>query len=233
MKKSHKKPTGTIGKIIISGEGNKPEFVQFDFPEKKDDIEEMIISKSIQKDNPLWKFYELVSSPTQNHENDLDFSLETSTGTELLDLIELAVLGKGGYENASFEYNHGEMADAIIEGIKKKSNHYKGIKANLHLIIYSTDTRFIVGNNILWLVSKFCHENNHGFKTIVYMYLIDNSCNAQIIHPSSFNFNKFSENDLQNIRNRRSLIGDLQAFQKLTDNTVVVKLGNQNKSKNK
>lgn len=230
MGKSHKKPTGVIGKIIIHGDGSKPEFVQLKFPEKKDDIEKMIISKSIQIGNPLWNLYGLVSIPTQNIEYDLDFSLETKTGTEFLDLIELVVLGKGGYENASFEYNHGEMADAIIKGIKKKSNHYKGIKNNLHLIVYSTDTRFIVGNNILWLVSKFCHENNHGFKTIVYMYLLDNSCNAQTIHPSSLNYNKYSEEEVQKIRNRRSLIGNLAKFKQVSDNVVVAKLGNQKKS---
>lgn len=233
MGKSHKKPTGIIGKIIIPGDGNKPEFVQLKYPEKKDDIEKMIISKAIQKETPLWKFYGLTSPPNQNLENDLDFSLETNNGTELLDLIELAVLGKGGYENASFEYNHGEMADAMIVGIKKKSDHYKGIKANLHLIIYSTDTRFIVGNNILWLVSKYCNENNHGFKSIVYMYLLDNSCNAQTIYPSDLNFKKYSETDVQNIRNRRSLIGNLSAFEQVSDNTVDIKLGNQKKSDKK
>ena len=89
----------------------------------------MIVQAAISPSNELWRLYGILGPPSQNQENNLDFSLETAAGKESLELMEIALLEKNGrYSAAPLTYNQGIVADKIISQIEKKSKRYGALR---------------------------------------------------------------------------------------------------------
>lgn len=138
-----KKPTGKMWYFIS---GRKAPVLTFGFPRTKEDIEQYILDSMLYtarkaKLDP----YGLVGTPEKNAENDFDFTIPTTAGDEQLDLMELAPLDVYGctHETAPASYVNGEFADIIIEKILAKSKGYgPSPKSYIHLLLYSTDWKF-------------------------------------------------------------------------------------------
>jgi hypothetical protein len=225
MAKKHKKPTGTVGCISISADGRPPQFQQVHFPPEKAAIERKVVAAAVFAKNDLGRFYQLESDPVQNDENDLDFTLNTLRGEERLELMEIAFLKTGSYDTAPLSYNYGELADAICAGIAKKSRLYGDRPCGIHLLLYSTDFRFSVCNDVLWLVSKWCSTTPHAFDSVVYvMFLGPQSVEGKIVHPQPDR--EYSIEVEKSVRGRRTILGDMTRMEATTDRRgVEVPLG--------
>lgn len=226
---STRKPTGKIGPIIFNLEDKTAEFQPIDFPKGKAEVEEFIFRFFIKGIGEVGKeFYKFVSDPTQNKENHFDFTLHTESGDEFLDLMEVAPLEKvsGSFEDVTFEYNHGEMADWIWGKIISKSKKYGNSKSvPLHLLIYSTDWGFRLSKGVINLLAFWANAREHCFRTIVYFAPDDPTHGeAKIIFPVSPKiFAKFKESET---RNRKSIIGNPSKFQTNPNGSVIIPLGN-------
>ena len=208
MPKKHNKPTGTVGCISIFADGRPPQFQQVPFPTEKAAIERMVVAAAVSAKKDLGRFYQLDSDPAQNDENDLDFTLNTSRGEKRLELMEIAFLATGSYDAAPLSYNHGELADAICAGIAKKTRRYGDRSSGIHLLLYSTDFRFNVCNDVIWLVSKWCSATPHAFDSVVYVrFPAPRSVDVKIVHPQPGR--DYSKVDEKSVRGRRTLIGDM------------------------
>jgi hypothetical protein len=63
----------------------------------------------------------------------------------------------------------GDFADAVFELVKKKSRKYGGRRrVPLHLLLYSTDWRFLLSESVITLVRLYCARRPHVFSSIVY-----------------------------------------------------------------
>jgi hypothetical protein len=170
MVKKPRKPTGTSGPNKITA-GSDPEFVRLKFPETKAEIEELMLSGAITAAKARnIDVYSLTEDPRHNDENNFDFDLPTSRGVEHLDLAEIALLKKrGGYTSGATVFPVGDFADAVFELIKAKDRKY-GLSRNLpvHLLLYSTDWRFLLSESVITLVQLFCARKQHRFRSILY-----------------------------------------------------------------
>jgi hypothetical protein len=166
----------------------KAEFQPISFPKDKAKREQFIVkfvTHGLRRSghNP----YKLTEEPIQNPESDYDFTLQTVSGTEYLELMEVAPLeGVGGsYQKAPGSYNHGELADFIYDKLIAKSTKYRARPLpRIHLLLYTTDWRFLVSYNVLRLVGYCCQQTEHSFKTIIYFAPQDaTQGDAKILYP--------------------------------------------------
>ena len=231
MGKKHKKPTGELGSVIFGG-GQPAQFRTIEFPSSKGNIEKMIVQAAISPSNELWRLYGILGPPSQNQENNLDFSLQTAAGKESLELMEIALLERNGrYSAAPLTYNQGIVADKIITQIEKKSKHYGTAGATpINLLLYCTDFRFCVSNDVLWLVSKWSCTKTHAFKSIVFVTFDDRrTINGTIIFPQDHG-RDFSGIDEAGVRGTDILLADLASPISSADgNGVTLPLGRPKK----
>lgn len=225
-KKRTKKPTGTIGPIIIHQ--RSANFCPLDFRADKADLERHIVRFVISGLKTIGKnFYELLGDPIQNPEDDFDFTLRTRSGKEYLELMEVAPLEHlgGSYDAAAASYNHGELADHVYAKLMAKSKKYgSASQSPVHLLLYTTDWRFRLTDNVLALLAYWCLRGEHSFKTILY-FVPDDATHGEtkIVYPvASRTFASFDE---QAARNRRSIIGDPTRIQVDSDGHVIIPLG--------
>lgn len=204
MNEQKKKPTGVIGSITIHPDGRPPEFRQMKFPQTKAEIEKYIlklmISNAKKADlNP----YDLKGNPVQNSENSFDFMLPTTQGDQYLDLMEIAPLenARGSHEKAPDHYNNGELADSIYSKILSKSQKY-GLspRSVIHLLLYTTDWKFQIGDGVLDLLAYWSLRDQHCFRSILYFSpKSSNEGDIIVIHPRlPETFHQFDE-----VRQRR------------------------------
>jgi hypothetical protein len=159
--------------------------------------------------------YDLIAEPVQNPQNSFDFTLSTSSGEQYLDLMEVAPLEhiQGSYANAPHSYNHGWFADAVLEKVDAKSKKYgPSPRAVIHLLLYSTDWRFRIAEEVITLLAYWCICRTPCFKTIVY-YILHNQIQEEIqgelklIYPRLPE--EFTNFDEMQYRQRRSAWSDL------------------------
>ncbi|MCI0487476.1 MAG: hypothetical protein L0229_12855 [Blastocatellia bacterium] len=227
-KKKPKKPTGTIGPIIITPHDRSAEFCPIDFPTDKAEVERYIVPFVI---DGLRKtgtnFYKLVENPIQNPEDDFDFTLPTESGKEYLELMEVAALDHFGkfYDAAPASYNHGELADHVYTKLMAKAKKYGSLShVPVHLLLYTTDWRFRLSQKVLALLAYWCLRREHSFKTILY-FVPDDATHGEvkILYPiASESLANFDE---QAARNTRSIIGDPTRLQVNPDGSVEIPLG--------
>ncbi|MCH8347505.1 MAG: hypothetical protein IH901_03270 [Proteobacteria bacterium] len=225
---SNRKPTGKIGPITINLEDKTAEFQPLQFPKGKAKIEEFIFKFFIKGLGKAGRtFYKIVSDPTQNQQNDFDFTLETEFGDEYLDLMEVALLEKigGSYEAASSSYNHGEMADWVWSKLISKSKKYGSASTpHIHILLYSTDWRFRLSEGAIRLLAFWAITREHCFKTIIY-FVPDDATHgeAKIIFPVSDKiFTNFNE---ESTRGRKSIIGNPSKMKVNADGSATIPLG--------
>ena len=211
MKKGKRKPSGAIGPITIRPGDQATEFQPLPFPEDKAELERYIVTFVTRGfRNKGHNPYELTGEPTQNAENDYDFTLPTVSGTEYPDLMEVAPLEavRGSYRDAPGSYNHGELADFIVDKLSAKSEKYRAnLQPSIHLLLYTTDWRFRVTDNVLLLVGNQCRQNDHSFKTIIYC-VPDDATHGEAKRVYPLPPDVFKNLDEQAARQRTSIIGD-------------------------
>ena len=140
MGRKHRKPTGSTGTTRIGPDGVK--FMQLDFPETKEEIEEFIVASF--RCEPLPGGL-TIKSRHQNRENDLDFAIKTTMGSKFLELMEIAPLEhlRGSYESAPDSYRPYEFAKYIHAKAMRKSDRYSGNKPpKIVLLLYVTHWTF-------------------------------------------------------------------------------------------
>lgn len=227
MKRRSKKPSGTIGPIIMRTADQKAEFQPLSFPKDKEKLEKFIVkfvTHGLRKSghNP----YKLTGEPIQNPESDYDFTLQTVSGTEYLELMEVAPLEGvvGSYQNAPGSYNHGELADFIYDKLIAKSTKYRTrFLQPIHLLLYTTDWRFRVSGNVLFLVGYRCQQTKHNFKTIIYFAPDDATHGeAKILYPLSLK--AFKDFEIQAARRRISMLADPTRINVKPDGSVEIPL---------
>jgi len=226
-KRRSKKPSGTIGSIIMRSADQKAEFQPISFPKDKAEREQFIVKFFTQVLRRSGKYPdELIGDPIQNLESDYDFTLKTVSGTEYLELMEVAPLeGVGGsYQKAPGSYNHGELADFIYEKLIAKSTKYHArALPPIHLLLYTTDFRFVVTKNVLFLVGYLCQQTKHSFKTIIYFVPYDATHGeAKKLYPLPSK--AFKDFDVQATRHRISMLGDPTKINVKPDGSVEIPL---------
>lgn len=226
--KSKKKPSGTIGPIVIHPGERTAEFRPLQFPADKADLERHIVTFVI---NGLRKTglnpYGLVADPVQNPEDDFDFTLPTESGKEYLELMEVAALEHlpGSYETAPASYNHGELADHVYAKVMTKAKKYgPAPQPPVHLLLYTTDWRFRLSENVLALLGYWCLSGEHPFKTILY-FVPDDATHGEAKRIYPLPADTFATFDERAARNRRSIIGDPSRMRVNPDGSVDIPLG--------
>ena len=205
----------------------KTEFQPIRFPKDKAKLEQFIVKFFTQVLRRSGQYPDdLIGDPIQNPESDYDFTLKTVSGTEYLELMEVAPLeGVGGsYQNAPGSYNHGELADFIYDKLMAKSTKYHARPLPpIHLLLYTTDFRFVVTKNVRFLVGYLCQQTKHSFKTIIYFVPQDaTQGDAKRLYPLSPE--AFKNFDVQAARRRISMFGDLTKINKKPGGSVVIPL---------
>jgi len=225
-KRRSKKPSGTIGSIIINPAEKTAELQSLPFSNDKAKLEQYFVTfvtRGLRRRGS--NMYNLTGEPIQNPESDYDFTLPTVSGTEYLELMEVAPLeGVGGsYQKASGSYNHGELADFIYDKLIAKSTKYHACpQPSIHLMLYTTDWRFLVAEGVLFLVAHRCQQTEHNFKTIIY-FVPDDATHGEvkIVYPLS---PKVFKNFDQRLRNRITMLGDPTKIIVESDGSVVIPL---------
>jgi hypothetical protein len=182
-----RKPTGVSGVLRVES-GGRSDFLQSSLPTDKAAIEAFILEGTLRSlEFAKVDVYHLTAAPKQLEQNNFDFELSTATGTEFLDLVEFAPIGRyRGYEGAPNKHIVGEIADAAWEVVKGKSKKYGlGRRGRVHLLIYITDFRFLFSDSVFELLTLWCARRSHGFRSVVYYAYIDDTMGlARVLHPS-------------------------------------------------
>jgi hypothetical protein len=225
-----RKPSGLSGGILVGG-GQKSEFRPVTWPEGKAGIERMVVDRSFAASGVrgpgLRELYRLVAEPRTNPEqNGFDVLLATETGEQYLDLTEVAPLrGMGGsYGKAPTYYIAGELADLIFAELLEKSKGYGPSPRHvIHLLMYSTDFRFHLGNEVLDLIACRASRGELCFASIIYYAAVsDDDDHLELVHPHPpTDFHGFDE---AAVRRRQIALGDLATWTPIP-NGAVVKLG--------
>lgn len=195
-KKKNKKPTGRLGGLKPKPGINGPisTWYPVNFPDGKEEIEELVMDKFIRAETRPGLGFLSVSQNTQNH---FDFTLETLSGPIYMDLMEVMYqVGPGNpYQNGGKPIHCGYYALQIMNKIMGKSSKY-GASKNVphHLLIYNTHWDFSLPPELIKLLQHKLLISEHNFEKIFYLSMTDN-INPQVfqIYPTPFkdieNFN--------------------------------------------
>jgi hypothetical protein len=230
-KKPSRKPSGSIGPIVMNPADGSAEFQALNFPTDKAELERYVVKFVVSGLRRMGtNFYALVADPVQNPADDFDFTLPTKAGKEYLELMEVAALENvgGSYDAAPASYNHGELADYVYSKLMKKAQKYGVLQTPVHLLLYTTDWRFRLAPGVLALLGYWLGSREHSFKTILY-FVPDDATHgeAKLVYPvDPKTWAKFDE---QALRNRKSLIGDPSRLRVNPDGSVDVPLGRPGK----
>lgn len=226
--KRQTKPTGKSG-YIHSGNNTNGGLALIEYPKNKEELEDFILERFIQNlDKNKTNTYNLKEKPLRNKENDFDYTLVTHNGLEYLDLMEIVVnKGKGSFNDASYQRNYGEFTDSLVKNILKKSNKYSGVRFEKHLLVYPTDWRYRCGESIIALVSYYLTQIDHCFKS-VYYFALDSNKVGEIKKLAPYNKSFFKDFDFLKIRNKSSVVFNLEKVAFNKDGSFDVPIGPNN-----
>lgn len=180
-----KKPTGTTGSIRISP--NNIFFKRIILPDAKEDIENFVMERFVEDTNKRNAPFKFISY-NQNKQDDFDFCVETTIGKSNLDLMEVALLHKGGHESAGNKYHDLEFGKNIFNKISKKSKKYGNKKQPIILLLYPTDFKFNFSELAMQYLQYLLNKEDHCFIMVFYFSLLDNQEGyAQLLFPSEIN----------------------------------------------
>lgn len=193
---------------------------KLDQAQTKDAIEKEIISGALSVAKSIGiDLYKLIDAPVQNTENDWDFTLPTVHGDEYLDLQEVK-LNRGPYEKERGSYPINEMAQAVWSKVHEKSEHYGVQSATIHLLLYSTDWRLLLTHDVLNLIAREAHTQEHIFRSIHY-FMPDSKHTGQLtkVYPvdDAFKVSAASESSGKHIA-----FGNMAKAFKESDGSVIV-----------
>ena len=166
------KPTGIDGffRVQMDAQGTiTGGFEQIPFSSEKSEVERQVVVNFIASMNKhLAKSGDsfICWNPTQNEENDFDFTVDTHRGPAYLELMEVAPLS-GPYEKAPASYKSFEFASVILEGIKRKSERYpKRMGQDLFLLLYVTHWAFDISDLTAACLRYWTARTTHVFGAI-------------------------------------------------------------------
>jgi hypothetical protein len=184
------------------------------WPEAQEDIENYVLqAMHTTACHVGMNLYGLTGDPVQNRQDHFDFTLPTRGGNQFLDLMEVAPLRSvaGSYSNAPTSYVVGEMADAVWDEIRKKSEHYGNTsRTQIHLIVYPTDWRFQLGNEVTDLLAYWSLCRKHCFASIIY-FALDDTTSGEIVRIYPRPSDVFSVFDEAAARGLQVALADLSA----------------------
>ena len=166
----HKKPSGVNGPVLISP-GMLPEFQRLNFPDDKAEMEAGVMRNALDISEKMQpSFYGLIGEVKPNPENDFDFSFAVKSGFEYLDLAEITIgMDNGGHEKAPSSHLVGGLVDAAWRIVESKDNKYGTRReSTVHLLLFITDWKFGLSPSCIKLLSVYCSNRSHKFKTIAY-----------------------------------------------------------------
>ena len=187
MAKDRKKPRGSLGVIRMTPDGSS--FLALELPRSKEGIEDFIVNSLLRtttwgKKRPVV----LAGRPRRNHENSLDYTIDTTVGTQFLELMEVAPLDRmmSRYPNEPMMQRAGDRADWVWSKMMKKAGRY-GNRADsrIHLLLYSTHTPFDLSPSAMKLLSLWCAKlRSHPFASVAFVAMYgDGSAQLSPIHP--------------------------------------------------
>jgi hypothetical protein len=184
-----RKPQGVSGAVGFGHEGGS--FRPIEFPAGKAEREELI-ANLFAKAFDQWVAGE--STPSlkpfsnlgQNQENDLDFTVTTSDGEKLMELVEFAPLDQHGpkFEDAPAEMSPRTKANLCSDVVQKKSDHQGG--ADRFLVIYATEHGFWLDAFTIEWMRRQLSANPPRFDRVYYISVHDlESASVSEIFPGT------------------------------------------------
>lgn len=170
------KPQGVSGTIAIGPEGAS--FVAISFPGLKAEREALIANLFVNAfDN--WVANESEPSlkpfgaPQQNQENDLDFTVETSLGSKLMELVEFAPLATHGprFADVPHSVHPKDKAAQAFDAICRKSEHQGG--ENRFLVVYATEHAFWLDPITIERLRRLLHRKAPKFDRVYFVSVHD------------------------------------------------------------
>lgn len=204
-----KKPTGTQGhsRITVDGDGASHTFEKVDLGSTKVEIEQSIVGifrKAFERVGAM------IYSVQQNAENDLDFILQTPGGSIYLELTEFVPRTEKGspFDGPNRMQTMGETADRLLATIRKKAGRYvKGGKIPIHLIVYPTDFRVNVPNEVLALVQIGLSQTQSPFENIFWVEPSPAEMRQlRVLFPA--NVSRYPDSDVATVRARKYFLLD-------------------------
>ena len=169
-----KKPTGTNGpfEVTVGASAATVQWQTAQFPTGTEQIEAGIVGGFLKDADRQDLLPFSVTAAHQNPQDDLDFTLETSSGRRYLELTEIAHFekGEGFHSKVNGAYKPYDLASAIVANFLKKSARYTAITADapILLLIYNTHWAFNLGDTALMLLQYFSQASRHCFERIYY-----------------------------------------------------------------
>lgn len=170
------KPQGESGSVAVNGTGMK--FQPIKFPGDKAEREALVARLFVKafdgwvasESEPSFKPFD---EPEQNAENDLDFTIGTSRGEKLMELVEFAPLGTHGpqFTNAPLSVGPKEKAQLACEAVQKKSDHQGG--DNRFLLIYATEHGFWLDPVTIERMRRILKADPPKFDRVYYISMHD------------------------------------------------------------
>ncbi|MGA2446011.1 MAG: hypothetical protein ABSG50_11365 [Opitutaceae bacterium] len=173
--KKHKKPTGTTGVNYLGdlGPNTLSAFEPAALTGSKSDNEMKVVTSFLKTAEHVGLKSQTPIVPVQNSEADYDFTLPTSGGEIVLELLELAPSEqmKAGYTSASATHNVLDFCDSIFGQIAEKSTRYaRPKKKRFDLLVYVIHWAFMPSQTCIELLQYWCVTKPHVFDDI-YLHL--------------------------------------------------------------
>jgi len=199
-RRRHRKPTGRTGYLAPGEDG--VEFHELVFPDSKEELEDFIVDAAIKAAASSDQvFPALVKAPKRNLENHFDYTVETGSVAEYLELMEVVVLPQksAGHEDGAARHDTRMMADQVWKLIKKKVRKYRSSRPAIHLLLYATDLKFELTPVVLETLSCLLARRHHVFASI--LFVSANKTTIAPLYPAIL-----SEEQCKAIESRRSVV---------------------------
>lgn len=166
------KPQGRTGPIQLGG--GSAQWLATEFPDNKAEREQLLENLFV-KGFERWVATESEPSlgpfgtPSQNDENDLDFTVTTAAGDMLMELAEFAPLKQHGptFESAPASLDPKEKAKLATALVHKKSKHQGG--ADRFLVLYVTEHGFWLDPFAIEKMRQLLAANPPAFERVYYV----------------------------------------------------------------
>ncbi len=157
-------------------------------PERKDDIEQFIAECFVNAMNKTAGPDEAISNLVQNHESNLDFTVDIGGKEALLELTEFAPLNEfgGDYGKVPNSYQPGQRAQLYLDLLRKKSQKQGGAKRIL--LTYATHDNFTLCMWAAEIVKRQLQTETLRFDA-VYDLIVhpDGEGSIETVYPSDLN----------------------------------------------
>jgi len=157
----------------------------------------------------------------KNEEQHFDFTLETSSSTHYLDLMEVVLLKGKSYAEASTNYNIAEMARQVFDAVTRKSQKYGKQATPIHLLLYSTDWRFFLRGEVLDLIGLWLSRKPPVFATVKYVYP-DPTSGALLEHVFPRPSSEFADVNEERAARTSVVFGDIRKARTEDDGTTTI-----------